>query len=196
MYLVSGDWRGGHQPFLASRRLEREADWFAAALLMPRQSFIAEVQKIKGLCRLRDLAALAERVFQTSLLSAALRYVQMNFAPCCMILSEGSQARFAMPSDALRDCRLGELAGIPEESVTGRLLAARKEGRWTKDRGLVAANLWFLGAQELPLWEEVRILGRTGLTLTYLVLCSGEQGGNAEADRQTVTADGMVRVSG
>jgi hypothetical protein len=169
-YLVHGTWQGAERRFLAARRLEREADWFAAALLMPRRRFVACVQKLGRPCRLADLARLAERVFHTSLQSAALRYVQLNFAPCCVVVSGPGGSGFARASDALNLRGVSWVAGIPEGSVTGRLLAARAAGRAGKDRGQVPRRVWFGGDGEEPLWEEVRVLGRTGQTLTLLTL--------------------------
>jgi hypothetical protein len=79
-YLFSGHWHGRHAAFLLNRRLEREANYFAGALLMPRERFIECARRRSGgLCTLRDLAYLAGHVFQTSLTSTAIRY--MSFAP-------------------------------------------------------------------------------------------------------------------
>jgi hypothetical protein len=169
-YLVSGDWRGRRRRFVAVRRLEREADWFAAALLMPRREFARRVLALGRPCRLGDLARLAGQVFQTSLLSAALRYAQLNFAPCCVVVSRGGELPYGRPSDELRRRDPGPVAGIPAESVTGRLLAARAAGKAARDRGVVAAGVWFGRGGDRPLWEEVRVLGGTGLVLTYLAL--------------------------
>jgi hypothetical protein len=171
-YLRSGRWLGVRADRVASRRLEREADWFAAALLMPRRPFAEAVRRRVGgrVCRLADLAALADGVFRTSLTSTALRYAQLDLAPCCVVRSERGAVRFAVASAGMRGRGLGWVARIPADSITGRFLAARGAGRGAPARGPVAGEVWLGGAAPGPVWEEVKLLGGTGLALTYLAL--------------------------
>jgi hypothetical protein len=181
-YLVSGRWHGSRTEFLSVKRLEREADWFAAALLMPRGAFIDRVQRLPGLgCGLTRLAGLADKIFQTSLTSTAIRYAQLNFAPCCVVLSEGGQVLFSIRSDEMKQYDLGWINQIPPGSVTGALLAAQARYRNTPAAGRVAADVWFPGRAPLPLWEEAKLLGRSGLTLTSLVLSKQEGAGSPRA---------------
>jgi hypothetical protein len=176
-YLVSGVWHGSRSEFVSARRMEREADWFAAALLMPRQEFLARLQGRGGcLCTLGELARLADRVFQTSLTSTAIRYAQLNFAPCCVVLSEHGRVLFGIRSEEMKRRELGWISRVPAGSVTGRLWAALAAGRAGTPSGLVDGGLWFAGRGSGRLREEVRVLGRTGRTLTYLVLADPEQG--------------------
>jgi hypothetical protein len=76
--------------FLSSLPVEREADNFAANLLMPKRLLMPEVNKSQlNLTRLRWLA---DR-FQTSLLSTAIRCVKLSPFPCSLIaLSQGAIA--------------------------------------------------------------------------------------------------------
>jgi hypothetical protein len=46
-YLLSGVWHGSHTDFVSDNRLEREADWFSAALLMPADLFRREVGQFR-----------------------------------------------------------------------------------------------------------------------------------------------------
>jgi hypothetical protein len=180
-YLLSGDWHGSQTEFLCARRPEREADWFAAALLMPRASFIAQVQKVRGHCGLTELARLANCVFHTSLTSTAIRFAQLNFAACCVVLSECGRMRFGVMSEEMKRCSLGWLGHIPKQSVTGQVSAARRNGRRVKTSGLVKADVWFPEAPPAQeLWEEAKVLGQTGRTLTFLLapdVATGEQAG-------------------
>jgi hypothetical protein len=175
-YLLSGRWLGARTDHVASRRLEREANWFAAALLMPRRPFIEHLQRRVGgsRCRLDDLAVLAGRVFQTSLTSTAVRYAQLNFAPCCVVLSEGTQMRFSVHSEEMRLRGLGWVEHIPEGSITGQLLAARAAGKRARISGQVSAAIWFGEVSSQPVWEEVKVLGGTGRALTLLQLGQAE----------------------
>jgi hypothetical protein len=170
-YLVSGVWHGSRSEFVSSRRLEREADWFAAALLMPRQPFVEHLHRRGSyLCTLGQLADLADRVFHTSLTSTAIRYAQLNFAPCCVVLSEHGRVLFGIRSEEMRRRELGWISRVPAESVTGRLWADRAAGRAGTYAGVVDTGIWFAGRGPGLLREEARVLGRTGRTLTYLVL--------------------------
>lgn len=166
-YLVSGHWLGRRQELVSTRRLEREADWFAAALLMPRQAFIDQVQsRWDGLCRLADLRDLADEVFQTSLVSTALRYVQLNFQACCVVVAEEGKVQFSFRSDEMKRQGYGWLVGIPPRSLTGQ--AATPLADPLHDQGDVA--LWYEGAPSRLLWEDVMAIEGTQQTLTLLVL--------------------------
>ena len=173
-YLTSGVWHGSHSGFVSDKPIEREADQFAAALLMPRWEFKRRVSmKSRGVCTLGDLAAFANEVFQTSLSSTAIRYAQLNFEPCSVILSRDGQVLFSVRSDDMRRLGLGWLskgARISATSVTGRVLAATPGGEGVKTEGPIDSDVWFESSRPHSLWEEVKVLGQTGLTLTFLVL--------------------------
>ncbi len=173
-YLLSGYWQGRRCQLLSDRRLEREADLFAAALLMPRRRFLEEVSlRQEYPWRLQELTRLADRVFYTSLTSTAIRYAQLDCQPCCVVLSEGGHVRFSIPSARLRSHGIDGIrrgAPVPADSVTGHLLAAPLRRGCRQGEGAVSGDVWFAGSQPLSLWEEAKILGRTGRVLTLLVL--------------------------
>ena len=173
-YLTSGVWHGSHSGFVSDKPTEREADLFAAALLMPRWEFKRRVSmKCRGVCTLGDLVTFANEVFQTSLSSTAIRYAQMNFEPCSVVLSRDGHVLFSVRSDDMKRLGLGWLprgTRIPATSVTGRVLAARVGGTKVKTEGAVDSDDWFESSRPHSLWEEVRVLGQTGLSLTFLAL--------------------------
>jgi hypothetical protein len=173
-YLVSGEWYGKRPQVLRSRRVEREADWFAAALLMPRQPFIQHARHRRTeFCSLGDLSYLADRVFQTSLTSTVLRYVQLNFAPCCTVLSDANRVLYCARSECLRQAGNTWVDSVPACSLTGRLRARQAGCRPTWARGFTDATVWLQDAHHDLIWEEVKVLGNTGRMLTYLVLPAG-----------------------
>ena len=173
-YLISGVWHGSHAGFVSDKPVEREADHFATALLMPSREFKRRVSmNSRGVCTLRDLVTFANEVFQTSLSSTAIRYAQLNFEPCSVILSRDGQVLFSIRSDDMRRLGLGWLTKgtrIPAASVTGRVLAAPPGEKTVKTKGQTDSDVWFESNRPFSLWEEVKVLGQTGLTLTFLAL--------------------------
>ncbi len=169
-YVLTGKWHGSKTGFVSERRTEREADLFAAALLMPRPRFVEAVQlRCGGKCSMKDLEKLASGVFQTSLTSTAFRYVNMDLEPCAVIVSSEGRVKSAVISDSMRARGLKYIPhGYPVShvSVTGRLrnIPARSSGAQPSD-------VWFPDHDRtVPLWEEARELGRTKLVLTLLAV--------------------------
>lgn len=180
-YLLSGVWHGSRAGFVSEKPLEREADLFAASLLMPRDMFLGAVRRRTSICSLGDLAALADRTFLTSLTSTAVRYAQMDVEPCCVVLSRAGRVVFAYHSDEFHGLGLGRLvkgSPVPPASVAGRLLLT--PARDSAD-GEVDSAVWFDGRRTRSLWEETIILGQTGMALSFLT-CDGDDEDEDDAE--------------
>jgi hypothetical protein len=180
-FLVSGIWHGSRAGFVSEMPFEREADRFAAALLMPRKPFFQAVRGRGSVCTLNDLGRLADRTFQTSLTSTLIRYVQLDIEPCCVVLSRGGAVMFALASDEMRALGLGWLAKdspVPATSITGRLL---KSGAGDQADGEVDSDVWFDARRSRPLWEETVARGGTGMVITFLT-CDGDGEDDDEAE--------------
>jgi hypothetical protein len=172
-FLLSGACHSSHSDFVSDKSVEREADKFAASLLMPRAIFEEEVRsRSGGYCTLDDLIDMAEGIFKTSVTSTALRYTHLSFEPCCVVLSRGNDVLYSVRSDDMRERGYGYVpkgATLPAQSHTARRLvggvgspvARRTEGR-------IASAVWFESKRSVPLWEEAVLLGGTGLALTFL----------------------------
>lgn len=177
-YLISGHWHGSHSGFVSDKATEREADVFATVLLMPRRRFIQRVKmKPQGQCTLRDLRKLADEVFRTSITSTAIRYAQLNFEPCCVVLSQGNRVLYSIRSEDMRQQGLGWIdqgGPVPATSITGKMMTAIAEGRTPRTEGAVDSDVWFDSGHGRPIWEEAKVLGRTGLILTLLALDEDE----------------------
>lgn len=169
--LLSGKHHNSRTDFVSDKDYEREADWFAAALLMPRRWFDDQVMMKKGVfCTLRNLTDLSQ-LFQTSLTSTAIRYAKLNFEPCCVILSQDNRVKCHWPSQDMRDQGLGWLdwgSKIPTTSVTARLARGQAYGELVE--GAVDTEVWFENRRSRPAWEEAMVLGRTRLTLTFIAV--------------------------
>ncbi|HEV3256738.1 MAG TPA: ImmA/IrrE family metallo-endopeptidase [Gemmataceae bacterium] len=168
-YLVSGMWRGRRTEFVSERRLEREANYFARAILMPPEPFVAYARRKGGPCTLADLAYLARQVFHTSIPSTAIRYAQLDLRPCAVVVSEAGRVLFSIRSRKMKHAGYARLDRIPGPSLTGRLLLAVARRSTPVTEGFVRADVWFESGPG-QLREEARVLGRVTRMITYLVL--------------------------
>lgn len=65
-------------------RFETEADYFATCLLMPKRNFEKEIYKYNdGFDVIRNLAL----IFNTSLISTAIRYIELTDSPAMLVIS-------------------------------------------------------------------------------------------------------------
>ncbi|QDT33949.1 ImmA/IrrE family metallo-endopeptidase [Thalassoglobus polymorphus] len=167
-YLLSGFWHGSRAGFVSEKPLERQADQFAAALLMPRHAMNDFAKRHRGGCSLQDLADLANDQFETSVLSTVIRYVQLDFEPCCAVLTENGRVRFSFTSDSMRALRLGWVergSDVPTGTISKNALAAQQRSA----KGCVDSEIWFEGKPPHDLWEEILIFGQSGYAVTFLV---------------------------
>lgn len=166
-YLTSGLWHGSHTGFVSDNRLEKEADRFSAALLMPAELFRSEIRRCFGrICTLKNLIRLSERL-GTSITATVLRYCELDIEATSVILAQDGTVRFHVPSYDLRRLGFGYVATgspVPATSKTARLL---EPGADDFVEGEIDAEVWYDRAGTL--YEEAHRLGYTGLTLTYLV---------------------------
>lgn len=149
---------------------EREADRFAASLLMPNDLFVREMNKLEN--GLRAIEALAKRCI-TSLLAAANRYVHKAKLPVAMIVSDGTSIDYCFMSEPLRDFENLEWPRKGDRIPTGSETEAFNSDPSSVQRGRrveaeVDLRLWFGGEREIPAAEEIVGLGRYGKTLTIL----------------------------
>ena len=122
---------------------------------------------------MRNLSGMAEQAFKTSLLSTVIRYVQLNFEPCCIVVSRGGKVTYSIRSEDMRDQGLGWVAEgsrLPKTSVTAKIIDAASSNQPVEHGAAVACDVWFQRSRRETLWEECRILGGTGLVLTFIVL--------------------------
>lgn len=149
---------------------EAEADHFAAALLMPNPYFkTALIKSDDGLPVVETLASLCG----TSLVAAAIRYIEHASIPAAAVLSDGMHVDFCFMSTALRDFRglewLRKGSIVPTTSSTHRfnqeaanVLEASRLSEPTTLRD------WFGSKRSVEALEEVVGLGGYGKTLTII----------------------------
>jgi len=151
--------------FICKDTFEREADEFAASLMIPRDFMECRLGR-RGFMDLKTVLALA-RECQTSSQCAAIRYATFTGEACSVVLSSGGNIRFNVVSDESRACGFAYIGGIPETAVA---MAAAREPRTFKERSCYASD-WFDGRHSDPrAHEESYGLGYGDLVLTLLSL--------------------------
>ncbi len=168
--LAHGDIHESHAGFVTGDPFEREADMFAASLLMPDALFTREMRSLPD--RLQAVETLAARCV-TSLPAAANRYVQKASVPVAMVVSTGPRIDYCFMSGPMQD--FGELnwpgkgQPLPAGTETDRFNADADKVRLAQ-RADAESELrdWFGGKRSIPGTEEIIGLGRYGKTLTIL----------------------------
>jgi hypothetical protein len=156
--------------FTSDDKYEREADSFAAGLLMPKLLFKAACTDAgQGLAAVESLS----EICGTSLTATAIRYASFCDDPVAVVCSMGQKVQFAFLSKPLKDRRdltwIRKGAGLPMGTPTAAfnkdtqnvLTAKRVSSSSTLDT-------WFDGGGDVELTEEVVGLGEYGRTLTVL----------------------------
>lgn len=161
---------GGH---FRSRKdpLEREADWFAAELLMPGKW---AKDLIEGMAPEVDGIRSLQQTFGTSLSCAAVRFAELTQHAAAVILSHEGQVEWVALSGRLREHRWARRSWkrefVPEGTASRAL--SRDEMAVGKSETVDGAGLlceWFEGAPaEVEVDEEALGLGRYGRVLTVL----------------------------
>jgi uncharacterized protein DUF955 len=170
---IFSDGTGRHQSdsgFTSEDRCEREADTFAAALLMPEKLFRASPAWNKP--GLKAIETLAESC-GTSLTATAIRYARLSDDPVTVVFSIGDRVQFSFMSKTLKDRRdltwIKKNTALPEGTATARF--NRDQSNVAKTRRVVSTSTmetWFNGGGDSELNEEVIGLGAYGRTLTVL----------------------------
>jgi len=149
---------------------EKEADQFAAALLMPTKLFMEAAQRAgDGLKAIETLSGIC----RTSLEATAIRFTGTSRDPAVIVLSHGQTIDYAFMSESFKEISgldwISKGTPLPPESVTADFNsdqgnvenAGRAEGTSTLQD-------WFNGPYRQEIVEEVVGLGSYGKTLTVL----------------------------
>lgn len=169
--LINGKSHNSKSGFICNTLLEREADEFAAKLLIPPMFFkehIGQNQRL-SLDGLIDLANLCK----SSLTSACIRYIKSDIEPCALVMISKNEGilRYS-PSESARKGGFANLGHktIPETSVVRKAIQAGTT-KGSVHKAQSSTREWFSSKRrEAQLWEEAFVLGNTGLTLVMLYL--------------------------
>jgi Zn-dependent peptidase ImmA (M78 family) len=153
--------------FTSEDPYEREADFFAGALLLPKV-FIRPLVSLlpEGMDGLIELA----KSCRTSLTSTAIAYAQTSSAAVAVILSEHGAVKFCFMSDAMKRARVGGIGKrdrIPSGSLTEKMARAKRRVDLPVSDDTDLQD-WFASDQSHPAREEVLSLRSAGELLTVL----------------------------
>lgn len=156
--------------FTSDDHCEREADTFAAALLMPETLFRTACSRVKP--GLKAVETLAEQCV-TSLTATAIRYAVLSEDPIAVICSENNRVKFSFMSETLKARRgltwIKKHSGVPEETATARFNKDLKNvAQGKRVTSSSSMDAWFDCGGSLEVIEEVVGLGNYGRTLTVL----------------------------
>ena len=156
--------------FISRDPLERQADCFASALLMPEQLFCKSLDRAgSGFKAIKKLA----RECKTSITATAIRYSMFTAEAVAVIVSNGRQIDFCFMSDRIRDLRgitwikKGDL--LPTDTATEKFNRDPSNVEQARqEEGASFLDDWFDGAPQVEVNEDVIGLGSYGKTLTVL----------------------------
>lgn len=169
---------GCHQSqsgFVSVDAIERQADHFAATLLMPPRLFREAMrrERAEGFEAIEAMSGLCG----TSLTAAARRFAEFSDDPVAVILSKGGAIEWFTMSEPLR--RLRGLTWPKKGSPLPRGSATAQFNRdelnvsnCLREESTSCLSDWFDGPHDFEMNEDVVGLGRYGRTLT--VLFSGD----------------------
>lgn len=167
---------GGHRihestsGFVSDDRFERQADQFAAALLMPKGLFVQAIEEAEfGFPAIEQL----KRDCRTSITATAIRYAQFTHDPVAVLISSGTSIDYCVVSDPLSEVPgvgfVPKGALVPPQSCTAKFNRQRhRVKRGEHEVGWASLDDWFDGAAQIEMKEDVVGLGGYGKTLTVL----------------------------
>jgi uncharacterized protein DUF955 len=168
--LAENDIHESRAGFTSSNRYEREADYFAAGLLMPSQLFLPALRRAgAGLTAVESLSDSCN----TSLLATAIRLTQCTSDPIAIVVSTTNKIDYCFMSDALKE--LDGLEWIRKRDLLPKNTATfifnqnlDRVRRADRTDGMSDLQDWFGGRRSIEVTEDVVGLGSYGKTLTIL----------------------------
>ena len=170
-HLRAGHFHNSKPGFICDKGMEREADEFSAALLLPGAEMKARLRKHDFLT-LTQVLKLAEDA-KTSRECAAIRYSKFTEETCVVVVAQDGKVLYSITSDEAGRRRMGLRKGT-DLPVSALAHSAKSNDTAVDGKGDLAAwcpNTFTRG----QLWQEVICLGNKGRTLTLLSLGSEEK---------------------
>ena len=157
-----------HAGFVSADPFEQEADYFAAALLMPEMPFKKALDRHEtGFAAVEAL----RKECETSLTATAIRYATLTRDGVAIILSIGKTIDYCFMSDGLKAAKgiswIWKGSPVPLNTLTSSFNALAENVQLGRnDEGDGRLNDWMGGDKVYRIREEVVGLGQYGRTLT------------------------------
>ena len=156
--------------FVSDDPFEREADLFAATLLMPKALFLPALRRAgSGFVAIEKLAGSCK----TSITATAIRVAEFSEDPCVVIVSSDNKINFCCLSPAIKELRgiTWPKAGdfLPGSSATAKFNQIKQnvENCLRKEASSTLSE-WIEGCPDTEVNEDIVGLGQYGKTLTVL----------------------------
>ena len=155
--------------FVSYDQYEREADFFAAGLLMPETLVrIVVSHEQEGLVAIKAI----QRQAQASLTASAIRYINITEVAAAMIVSHDRTVEYCFMSETMRASKPDEWprkgTRVPVGTVTRAIADLPQGQRRHVASDEVDVSEWIGGNRPIVAQEETVGLGRSGRILTIL----------------------------
>lgn len=163
--LMRGIAHYSEESFTAKNPIEKEADQFASALLIPRKA-VEAAMKAHGFLTLDGIFNLAIRC-QSSARAAALRYIALASEPCVVIVSKDGKVLYSRSSE---DAEVRGFGGLGQKTVPAGSPTSMAAVTVGKTIGAeTSTTAWFSPRyRSSDLWEDAQQLGQSSTVLTLL----------------------------
>ena len=163
----------GHSPdcqigFISDKASEREADTFAASLLIPRHLLQTEIDR-RGMMTLQSIIGMA-RDLEVSIPCAVIRYVHYAPEACGVVVSEAGKVKYYISSDEMSAKGFRFMArqeDIPRDSKAWSLLTTEQH-RVVEGTKTNSGKWYSKRPQSMDLWEDSMSLGYSDQVITLL----------------------------
>lgn len=150
----------------SSNLIEKQADMFAASLLIP-SKYIKSNMGRRGFLTLDNLRTMAHTC-QSSLQATVFRYTQFTSEPHLSVVSEDGKIIYHFASQEARAIGFGFLNKVPIPSSSSAVAALQRKDNEIVESS-ISSNEWFPNSRRsTELWEESINLGYNKRVLTLL----------------------------
>lgn len=167
--LLTGREHSSQPGFICENALEREADEFAAALLIPDPVLLNAFTRQNSLS-IGSISRLGDSC-EVSIIATAIRAVRFSDESALAVLWKDSRVIFAVASEEAKERRFSwiGLDSPPIGSATSKVFDGKHLLKYSE--GAILATCWFPKASpRMNVWEEAQRLGASTFALTLLIL--------------------------
>jgi hypothetical protein len=161
--LLSGESHNSISTGYSESAIEREADEFAGALLIP-ETYLQ--RKCSGRLLTLDLVSEVSNECHVSAIASAIRLVRWSHEAEVAVVAIDGEIKFSAASEEAAAFRCNWVSKIPSGAATWKALAS---DAWQKQEGPAQTKVWFDNSwYDFEAWEESYRVANTKLTVTLI----------------------------